>query len=339
MKAFLIIFMVLAASCAHYSKQEKIESDPLREKYNNYVKMYLQKYPNYIAHEEDGDCLVFAGLIGTVDDIPIDITRFKFDKGLFLRRIITLPDIYEELWENGERKSKSQCSRDTYLSVLMYLWYSKHLPQETRLALAQEIWERGIENDWVMCKGEVTRTKFSKSLIGTLAHLIFRLGGEAHKEKDSSLYTFAISGFETGYQRHLGANHALLRADLTGRMPKGIFAAIAQYRRSQPHNPLYQYVYHKFKDFDQTETLDILLTSQHWPDDRLPNSMDHCEKWLIQRDMGKDWEPCLRHQGGDYFVNWKIDVFDEVDGESIVEHSGGDWLYVADKLLKSKKKK
>jgi hypothetical protein len=141
-------------------------------------------------------------------------------------------------------------------------------------------------------------------MIGTLAWIIYRLGGEDHSERTNPLYTIAPSGLEKGFTRHLAAIHAYLRAQLTGRMPVGIGLVLDSYARSQPHNPLYQAIFHKYEDGDQTIATSLLMDEEHWPRNHCPTTENHCEKWVMQRDMGKDWEPCPEREESHLCADW-----------------------------------
>jgi hypothetical protein len=74
-----------------------------------------------------------------------------------------------------------------------------------------------------------------------------------------------------------------------------------QYNRV-PENPLYSYAYHKYHTGDYYDPLELLVSNKYWPAARLPSSIDYCDSWLVQRDPGKDWQPCdegKTHTGGE----------------------------------------
>ena len=307
------IIAILVAVFAGCSKPKETTNDTLtiQEKFQ----LYLDLMPAGGIYLDDCDALLFNGLAGSVPGVEIDLQRWRAETGLYLRRCVQeYEDCYHARKPDGSRMSESQCSRDMYLGLMIWLYHADWVPVLERLEIAREIFARGEANGWVMCEGDRTRTKFSNSMIGTLAWLIYHLGGEDHPERENPLYTLAITGLETGFERHLAINHAYLRAELTGRMAPATLAALAIFVERDPHNPLAQVVYHRYDDGDQENGISLLMDETHWPNDRLPDSSNHCGKWAIQRDSDSDdWKPCP---------------------DPLEIHSGGDWLYVASIILR-----
>jgi len=298
----LLLALPLALSCAT-AKENKEENAKFEEK----VQVYADDLNSNggIVELEKCDSITFSALAGAHNKVNFDLNRFMPEPGLIVRRTIDQPDCFETRKSNGERMSTHQCSRDGYLSAMVWL---HHNPGPESLQIASDIWDRGSKNDWVMCPGEGDdRNKFSKSLIGTLAWLIHRLGGEGHSERNSLLHTVALGPVIHGYERALGARHAYLRAELTGRMVPGNLAILYAYAKNSPKNPLFWTVIDRYDNGDQTRAIGLLMDEAQWPTHATPTTANHCDEWPTQRDhREKDWGPCVdpetgpkKHSGGE----------------------------------------
>lgn len=242
------------------------------------------------------DSLLFSGLYGAAGGV-VSIDAARDEKGAWHRRPLALGECFGD-------GSKSTISRDMFLGLLWYIL------EYQRLDLAEELFAYGLEHDWVMGEGDVSRIYFTPGLQATLAELIYKLGG-----KDRPAYRAIPQSypFNTGFAAHLDVLHILLRAELTGSVEKKGKEVLKYNALRSPRNALFSYAWHRYSDGDQSSTYALLLDETLWPADRLPTAKDRCEGWITQRDEGSDWEPC----------------------EEDVTHSGGDFLFVARLLLRS----
>lgn len=305
LKLIAVGILYLAVSCrgSRTSPKEDMSPQSLRDKVQDKYGLYLSASKSH--QDADGfidtdhcDSLLFSGLYGAAGaDVNIEAARDA--TGKWHRRPLAHPECFP-------KDSQSEISRDMYLGLLWYIW------EYQRLDLAEDLFAYGEENNWIMGEGLVSRTYFTPGLQATLAELIYRLGGENHYVYRSTPQSYAKND---GFAAHLDALHILLRAKMMGEIEDKALEIVAYNYNRMPSNPLFAYAYHLYVDGDQTYTMGILLNEAYFPADRLPTTHDRCESWLSQRDVGPDWEPCGLDQ-------------------SAKEHSGGDFLFVANLLLK-----
>lgn len=299
MKIFLVALILVSCGKKVTSKDSGEIDDQLRSK----AEIYLE-----LSREEQGDAgfiltdkcdsLLFTGLYGAAGG-DVDITAARDSRGKWHRRPISLTPCYP-------KHSASEISRDMFVGLLWYIW------EHRRLDLAEDLLEYGEDNFWVMGKGDLSRTLFSGNLQSTLAQIIYRLGGANH-----FIYRNIPSEFtttHTGFEAHLDVLHILLRGRVFGRISADEKAVLVRQGTRVPQNPLFAYGKALYTDGDQTDTVDLLLRDLfRFPQDRLPTTHDRCEPWVLQRDPGKDWQPCdlgqpaKKHPGGDLlFVEYLL---------------------------------
>lgn len=105
-----------------------------------------------------------------------------------------------------------------------------------------------------------------------------------------------ISLLLEGYARHFAMLHLAIRG-LTGGLDDGELEIMEYHASEQPNNALYQAIYHKFLDGDQSKAEKLLLSQDKFPDNNLPKDPNYCTDYLYQRDEASthDWEPCPGH--------------------------------------------
>lgn len=179
--------------------------------------------------------------------------------------------------------------------------------QHKRLDVLEDIWDYGESNDWIMGDGRFggVDTIMNPLFISTLAEAIYYLGGSNHYAWRSVPEWYSEN---EGYRSHLQVLIMLLRRNL-GLTDALDYDIIKVYVEREPQNPLYRYALGQYSKAEE-----LLLNQQWWPANRLPTTADRCADWLLQKDNGPDWEPC------------KID--------NPKEHHGGDFLFLANLLLK-----
>jgi hypothetical protein len=174
--------------------------------------------------------------------------------------------------------------------------------------ILEDIWAYGESRSWVMGNGRWVGidTVMNPLWISTLAEAIYRLGGENHYVWREVI---PFIGEAVDYPAHLQVLILLLRKDLgiVDTNAPDIFRAHA---KRQPKNALFQYAAGCPKQAEE-----LLLNSAWWPEHRLPTASDRKASWLFQRDFGHHWEPT----------------------DSTEEHHGGDFLFLANLLIKLNK--
>lgn len=294
---WLLALIYLISSCGMFQPKDDSTSPDEKALLKSKAALYLDLSKS--ETDQDGfvlwyecDSLIFSGLYG-VGGGQVNITAARDSNGMWHRRSLNQPECY-----NGQ--DGSTISRDMMLGVMWYAW------REKRLDIAEELFDYGQSHDWVMGQGDISRIYFTPGLQATLAEIIYRLGGEDH-------YTFRnipqVYSQNTGYAAHLDMLHILLRAEMTGSINTSARNIIEYNYQRVPGNAFYSFIHHKFSDGNQSESIQILLNQRHFPSDHLPTNENHCEFYLWQRDLGKDWEPCAdkkTHSGADLLFVSKL---------------------------------
>lgn len=268
----------------------------LQQKYEKYLAIVSSHQDAYGFIDTDAcDSLLFSALVGVSESI-VNIEKARDSDGRWHRR----PDVYAECYPDS---SASSISKDMLLGLMIYIWEQK------RLDLARDLFQYGEDHNWVMGEGDPSRTNLSPGLQATLAELIFRMGGENHEAYRSIPAIF--SGGQDGYQAHLEVLHINLRAELVNSITERDLTIVKKYYQKNPANGLFTFVYHKYTDGDQSETIAILMDEKLFPSDRAPSARDRGTEWLWQRDLD-DWAP----------------------KDSDETYSGGDFVFLAAMLLR-----
>lgn len=304
MKIKLLFLSLLLISCGRFEKKRPKQNtqdaritqlSQKQELYLQLIQFHLDEY-GFILHEEC-DSLLFTGLLSAVQPISTDITSAKNENNQWFRRPITKPC-----------NSLSTISRDMFIGLMWYIWRHKQLD------LANQIFDYGRDNKWVMGQGDISRTFFTPNMQATLAQLIYKLGGTDHVfERNLPMTWGSVSGFEA----HIQILLILLVGEMNKKINGDMLDRIKAYKRDNPKNALFSYAYHLYIDGNQSETLNILLDESLYPANSLPTTDNFCTEWLWQRDQFKDgqvntdWLPCNGNK----------------------EHTGADFLFVSGLLL------
>jgi len=257
MKYILILLVMLG--CAQKGNKEYTPYPAnLTALSQEYREMYAPGPSGFILTDKC-DSLLFSSLLGAAG-LPVEVKAAELSPGQWLRRPTSLPECYEA----GE--SRSTISRDMLLGVMVWAWEKKDL--QTMLSL----WEYGKANSWVMGEGRLggADTYFSPLYQGTLAQLIFRLGGFDDDRRHLPWTATSCDGFVCG----LGTVHLFLRAQLYGSLPQTAYLFLEDAMRKQPMNPLPRALIP-----GQYGAIGELLQLGPWPSGRLPTSKDSCSPW------------------------------------------------------------
>lgn len=305
----------------------------LQQKFDFYLsQLKSQQDAAGFIYSDECDSLLFSGLVGSVPKTNIDISKAQDPKsGQWFRRPTFLEPCYDcsqpwsfwsricEIWKAVDLKSLSKSSyrqtfaaqaqaifeqggssisRDMFVGMAFYCWFNK------RLDLSESVVKYALKHLCIMGQGTPTRTLLTPGLLATFAEISYCLGGpnrwwlrKIPQSEDPSL---------VGFEAHLSVLHILLRRYLTGENP---FRDVLwkQYVR-QPTNPLFAFAADVISG-----ARNILLMPSLWPEDRLPTNRDRSCNWLLERDMGTDWQPDTTSptttvfSGGDFlFTAWLI---------------------------------
>lgn len=301
--ALTILLLVLVA-CGRAGHPERPTATPTELLANKY-QAYRELAPRGWQVSNKCDALLFVSLqhIGLNEEVGYGkedgtaITNAMGQPGQWFR----LPSLV-----NDPSVCSSDISRDMFMGLLNYIWHFK------RLDLAEQIWDYGERNGWLMGQersGRLeNRTQFLPQTIGLLAEVIWKLGGTDHAER----YYSELNLYNTspGFTSHLSLLHIHLRGSMYGEITDRELQALEEIRGHMAGNPFAQALYHKYTDGDQSEATRLLLTV--WPDGRLPTERDWHEEWRNQRSDGDTG-------------------FQPAEGDR--SHSGGDFLFAAALVL------
>lgn len=194
---------------------------------------------------------------------------------------------------DASRRSKSTISRDMLVGAMWALYGAGDLGSLERLI------DYGRRNNWVMGKGSLDRTYLTPAFQDTL----YRMTGRTYKGPP---YLWIDPRSE--HQRNVVALHILLRGELEGSISAEMLDLVREFKKDSPMNALFSYVWHRFSDGHQAETIELL--EMIFPPDRLPTSSDWCAEYLWMRDDdGSDWMPCdegRTHSGADFLFVSKL---------------------------------
>jgi len=187
--------------------------------------------------------------------------------------------------------SKSDISKDMFMMLFPYL-YATNDKQNLK-----EIYDYGKANGWIMGRGYISRTYMTPPMVFLLQRMI----GFNYSEIPESSKQVQKAGFE----KHLDAISLMLKGMIGDGLDPIQYEEIRQYAQESPENALFQALYNKYRDGNQSKAIEILKNEKYFPSDRLPTSADRCEEYLWQRDTGSDWEPCDQgktHDGVDFLL-------------------------------------
>jgi hypothetical protein len=276
----------------------------LTDKYKLYLKEIKRHQDKHgFIMSNHCDSLLFTSLASFGGMRGVDITKACDRDGKWHRRPIDNPCYPEH--------SKSTISRDMLLGLLYFIYKDKNL------TLAEDLWDYGIKNNWIMGDGDVSRIYMTPGLQATLAELIYFLGGKNYRFARNMPQTWP-KGLD-GYQAHLQALHIGLRMMLVGHTKK-MSKVVNDLCYRQGENPLFWLLNYLCNGIGRGSFNSALLNEKLFPSDRLPASKDRKGNWLQERDFGKDWESDFlsnkEHTGGDYL--FLVALYNEFLGDEAV---------------------
>ena len=140
--------------------------------------------------------------------------------------------------------SQSETSLDVYLMVLHWLQSNRNAPKSQ--ADLSEIRAYGAANGWVMGKGALRFTN-----VAALLPLINKMEGQSFTDGP-------IEPLQ-GHKGHIAALYSLLHGRITGSITDAELTVLGHLHETDPTNPIYSAIYHRFKDGDFTDTIALAL--------------------------------------------------------------------------------
>jgi len=282
----LLILTFLLISCSTYKPSTSTEVLEIEQTYVLLIQN-IQDENGFIDYTHC-DSLLHTGLLGVHKDINVNIEAAKDNNDQWFRR----PLDYTECYESNE--SRSTISRDMLLGLI---WYSV---ANDRLDILEDLWDYGVNHGWVMGEDDTGgfHTIMNTKMIGLLARSIEYLGGSTGFWAKTPL---TFNSKCDGYVCHLVALQLGLKAKLQGFVTESELKVLEDLTKKSPNNILFLTLYSKYSDADFSKVFNLIKSI--YPPNRLPNNMDWCDDWRVQRDDDDSGLlPCRttkQHSGGE----------------------------------------
>ena len=310
--ATMILGVVLLIGCGKIFKPRKNNPSPLSltQKFELYRDLSLghperDSYGFFGADGSIGDSILFSCLHQFATGEQIDALASFSDEGFPLRH----PEI-------SKQYAPTPISRDMIIGFMICAISSPDGPE-----IMKKIIDAGRDNNWDLCgdaqeydisaKHRIGRCTMSPGLISTMYRVRTHLGVSCNAacQVAQQIPTGLNTNVE-GFRRHLSALHILIRG-YTGGISDGELDILKHHANHEPNNALYQAVYHKFEDGDQSKATALLLDTTKFPEYTLPTSSNYCTHYLYQRDESSqhDWLPCAdskQHSGIDFLFAGRL---------------------------------
>jgi hypothetical protein len=266
MRFFILLFLLSCGTHKPVPVEDSSVWGKVRAKRDTYIELAKAQVDSYGWLNPPCDGLLFNSL-AAYSGFPVNPMLAEREPGLWERHPAF--DCYK-----GGAKGSS-VSRDMFRGLFIYL-----LSMQDRDALIR-VREYGKAHGWVMGSGEWSRTYFNPLIRNQLARMIDETEPRQEEEEDTIAYEdhLAVLGIYTEYL-------------IYGKILDIELKTLEAYAKDHPRNALFQALYHKFSDGDQSRALEVLLDETLFPADRLPTEQDHFTHYLWQRDEDEDWQPC-----------------------------------------------
>ena len=191
------------------------------------------------------DSTTFTAMLMAFSSVDVNIGLAETEPGKWSRHVEPCyPD-----------ESQSETSLDVYLMVLH--WLLSMPDRQSALNFLARIIERGTSTGWIMGQGPVEFTNIL-ALVPLIERIEDLLKGNATVELtvDESSDLIPIL---TGHKGHIAAFYSLLHGRITGHITTGELLLLEQMAGDSPSNPIFQAIYHRFKDGDQSIMANIII--------------------------------------------------------------------------------
>jgi len=276
-----VLTILLCLSCGR--PVDRIEVPP-HVQVNELAEFYATLLPTIqdadgYVNASDCDALLFNSLLSAAGAEITILLSMDWVSGQWYRTK------YKNCYD--EDKSASTISGDMLLGLMWHIWRAKDL------TMAENLYQYGRKNTWVMGQGPISRTGMKPILVDTLAKIIRQMGGKNHPMLVPDIWPKVPPGFG----RHLQTLHILLRGQIEGKLAKTAVDRIVYNYSQERGNILFQAAHRKW--VDPSTRIDLSA----YPLDRLPTSLDWCEQWPVQRAADSNGlNPCdegKTHSGGE----------------------------------------
>lgn len=189
----------------------------------------LEQDVHGFVEAEKCDSLFLSGLVSSAG-YDVDIEAAEGEPGEWFRR----PTSYPECWASGE--SRSTISRDQLLGLYWHIW------THGDLAMAERLWDYGMERGWKMGDGRHhgADTLMNPAMLSTLAQMIYRLGGEDNSARHVPTIWHVTTEEGQFYRNRLTAVHLTLREELYESIGLQARTVVNRLVELWPDNPLYR---------------------------------------------------------------------------------------------------
>lgn len=241
----LLLVLVILVSCGGCSRKDYDYTPPAL--LDQALEIYDEACNSFVPQNSCDSGTFVAAMSAICPQKDFNLSAYERSPGVWWRTADI--DCFNTYDENGSRLSSSQCSRDTFLWVLLGAYWRKDFAAIKRIA------DTGEKLDWLMCDGDTAVTS-----IKTLVPIIHKiLNDEGYHIDDSAdgIGEDIVEKTFAGFRGHLIAGYLWLRASVYGGLTTSLPLEVIH--NETPDSPWFSALFHRFStDNDQTETVDLL---------------------------------------------------------------------------------
>lgn len=223
----MILFLVCCGS--HKSQRTKTPLELVQEQ-RDFIVTQIVNMDEADIWKHRCDKLTFKALLSAYGPRQ-DLSGFIYDD-----------QIHRDIYPCYPEESRSEVSLDPILMML------HHILSYDDKELFQQVYDIGMARGWIMAEGPIEYTN-----IFTLLPRIYEM-----KEK-YGLVDNTYQDILASYKGHIAALYIHLKGRINGSISEIEYQTLKLIYESNPRNPLYAALYHKYTDGDQSETLQILI--------------------------------------------------------------------------------
>lgn len=277
----LLLLVFLGCSRTEKPIETKDDIQKLQEKRDLYLELMNQQKDDFGFVGPKCDGLLFNSL-ARYSGAYINVFNAEESPGRWRRH----PDFTDCKPFQG---SKSTISRDMFRGLFLVLL------SEKRVDAMERIKSYGQANDWAMGEAEDAASYWGRVWWPpTLRHQLDRMIDKTRQNLSQAS--------KQGFEGHLEVLSIFTEYLINGAISELEVRILEEYARNNPKNGLYQAIFHKFTDGDQSKAVELLMDERLFPSDRLPTDRDRFAHYLWERDDGPDYQPC-NEQGSSRICN------------------------------------
>jgi hypothetical protein len=277
---YIFILLVLALGCGKPDNKPndvKPSSDEIAAKEAFYrAEAHKVRDAHGAILTDECDSAHFTALEGAVSD-GVDLQAFIDASGKMHRRPVDDAECYPQF-------SGSESSKEMYGYAALYALKHKDLK------FIQDRFDYGAAHQWVMGKGDVSRSLLTPTGRAELAQAIDALGGPKYPDR---LMTLPRPKGLRGFEAFVQVVGVLFEGARFGGITDASRQVIDDHAGRNPRNAMFACMSARWGSGSLERAQALLLDTAIFPADRLPTSADYCERWITQReDDDKGWKPC-----------------------------------------------